>query len=104
MIDVWPLHQKGCRTNAWHLYVIRFLDRETRDKVQDQLRICGVGTGVHYLPNYKFKPYENCIRIDGCPQAEEFYQVALTLPMHMYLTDEDVKEVVWLIGEAVNGN
>jgi dTDP-4-amino-4,6-dideoxygalactose transaminase len=37
-------------------------------------------------------------------QAEEFYQVALTLPMHMYLTDEDVKEVVWLIGEAVNGN
>lgn len=104
MTDVWPLHQKGCRTNTWHLYVVRFATRAIRDKVQDELSICGVGTGVHYLPNYKFEPYKNCIKIDNCPQAEEFYQVALTLPMHMYLTDHDVKEVVWLIGEALNGN
>lgn len=99
--DCQPLIQRHMRNNAYHLFVVRFNNEKKRDEVQEHLRSKGIGTGVHYLPSYLFKPYENCIRIDNCKNTEEFYRTCLSLPMHMYLTDDDTVEVVKTIEEVL---
>jgi dTDP-4-amino-4,6-dideoxygalactose transaminase len=81
--------------------VVRFNNEKKRDEVQERLRLKGIGTGVHYLPNYLFKPYENCIRIDNCKNTEEFYRTCLSLPMHLHLTDDNIVEVVKTIEEVL---
>jgi perosamine synthetase len=96
-----PLSQKEGRANAWHLFVVRFNRPEDRDSAQSYLREQGIGTGVHYIPNTHFAPYQGCVKINNCEGAEDFYQRVLSLPMHLYLKDEDVKEVVQRIGEAL---
>lgn len=72
-----------------HIFVIRVLNGQ-RDQLIDQLSERGIATGIHYFPNHKltkFKPnYE-------LPQADLAGEQMLTLPLHVDLTEEDVRYV-----------
>ncbi|MEE9443827.1 MAG: UDP-4-amino-4,6-dideoxy-N-acetyl-beta-L-altrosamine transaminase [candidate division Zixibacteria bacterium] len=97
--EVRPLINKTEVENAYHLFVIQ-IDFEklgvSRAAVMNQLRAKGIGTQVHYIPVH-LQPYyqRNCGTKPGdCPNAEAYYEKALSLPMYPNLADDDIKRVV----------
>ena len=71
----------------YHKYVIRVEDKETRDTLKKRLNAT-----VHYpTPISENKMYEKLInRVDECPNTQLVCDTILTLPIHPYLTDEEV--------------
>lgn len=72
-----------------HLCVIRV---KNRDAVVDELKKKNIGVGVHYKPNNHYAPFQNC-RHGELNVAEAAYREIISLPLHLYLTDDDVLEV-----------
>jgi UDP-4-amino-4,6-dideoxy-N-acetyl-beta-L-altrosamine transaminase len=81
-----PVQIEGAYS-AQHLYVILLEDKETRRKVYDHLRSKNIGVNVHYIPVYWHPYYQKLGFKKGlCPNAENYYQRALTLPLFPTLT------------------
>lgn len=78
---------------SYHLYELVVPDREDLlNKLSDE----GINCGVHYRDNTEYKVYEYAH--GTCPNAHEVSQHLITMPLHMWLTDDEVK----LIIEKVN--
>jgi len=78
---------------VWHLFVIGC---ERRDELQAHLKEQGVETGIHYpVPLHKQKCYEGydfgSKNIFGV--TELLSKEILSLPMHPYLTQQEVEYV-----------
>lgn len=75
--------------SAWHLYIIRLDDKSRRKAVFDGLREAGIGVNVHYIPIHT-QPYYQQLGFDwgDFPQAEQFYERIISLPMFPELTGE----------------
>lgn len=84
--------------SAWHLYVVQ-LDTEKTDLsrrvVFDALRAADIGVNVHYIPVY-WQPYYRQLGFEKglCPNAEAYYQQAISIPMYAGLTDENQSKVI----------
>ncbi len=84
--------------SAWHLYVVRLqLGRlgVTHRQVFEDMRDQGIGVNLHYIPVHT-QPYyrELGFQLGDCPEAEKYYQEALTLPLFPGMTEEDQDRVV----------
>jgi dTDP-4-amino-4,6-dideoxygalactose transaminase len=80
---------------AWHLYVVRVVEKDRRRAFFDALRRQGLGVQVHYLPVYRHPFYEDLGYRSGlCPVAEDFYARAVSLPIFPAMTESDVDRVV----------
>ena len=82
--------------SSWAQYTIQLKDRETRDAVQAALKEKGIPSMVYYpKPMHKQQAFgiEGDYEFD-CSNTEELCGTVLSLPMHPYMTDEDIKEVV----------
>lgn len=81
-----------------HLYVIRLnLDRLRCDRKQffDALFAENTCPQVHYLPVYWHSYYEKLGYERGlCPNAEKYYEEAMSIPLYYSLTDGDVEDVI----------
>lgn len=81
-----------------HLYVIRLgLDKinKTHREVFDALRAANIGVNLHYIPVYRQPYYERLGFIPGyCPEAERYYDEAISLPMYPGLTEIEQNHVV----------
>lgn len=87
--------------SGWHLYSVQ-LDTEalgkSRKQIFDEMRAHNIGVHVHYIPVYWHPYYQQLGYQRGlCPKAEEWYEHALTLPLHPQMTEEDVKVVIKLL-------
>lgn len=84
---------------VWHQYVVR-CDR--RDDLQRALAARGIATLVHYpipphlQPAYRDAP-EWAMRADGLTVTEQLARTSLSLPMHPYLVDAELDEVVEVV-------
>lgn len=88
-----PYQHPDC-LSSYHLYMIQ-VPAEIRKQAFEELRKVGVGVNVHYIPVYKHPYYqENDYRSVCCPNAEEFYARAITLPLYADMTEEQVDYVV----------
>lgn len=78
--------------SAWHLYVVLV---ENRRRVYDALRAAGIGVNVHYIPVH-LQPYYRRLgfRRGDFPNAEAYYERALTLPLYPRLSESDQDRVV----------
>ena len=76
------------RVSADHLACIL---AEDRDGLVAKLGASGIETGVHYRRNDGYPMYR---RDDGLVNAERFWRAAVSLPLHLQLTDEDVDYVI----------
>jgi UDP-4-amino-4,6-dideoxy-N-acetyl-beta-L-altrosamine transaminase len=91
--------------SAWHLYVVR-VDRQRTNRshreVFDELRGAGIGANLHYIPVYK-QPYYRALGFAEayCPNAEDYYAEAISLPMFAAMTDEEQQQVIKAVTEAV---
>ncbi|PWW08341.1 UDP-4-amino-4,6-dideoxy-N-acetyl-beta-L-altrosamine transaminase [Paenibacillus cellulosilyticus] len=90
--------------SSWHLYILRWDEQqfiEGRNRAFQELRDRLIGVHVHYIPIYK-QPYYRSLgyaNVD-CPNAEEYYNTALTLPLYPSMTDQDVEDVIDSVKEV----
>jgi dTDP-4-amino-4,6-dideoxygalactose transaminase len=82
-----------------HLYTLQIdFPRlgKTRTEVMQELREKGVGTQVLYIPVYLQPWYRRTYGYTSgkCPNAEEFYARALSLPLFPAMNDADVETVI----------
>jgi len=90
--------QRTDASSAWHLYVIRLrLDRCKMSHADSfrALRAAGIGVNLHYIPVYLQPYYRNLgFAAKHCPEAERYYDEAISLPMFSGLTEDQQAEVV----------
>lgn len=81
-----------------HLYCIRFDLQKCevgRRQLFDALKAENIGVNVHYIPVYRLPYYESLGYEAGlCPNAESYYESAITLPLHCGMSDSDVAAVI----------
>lgn len=88
-----------------HLYVIRLqlnkIDKNHR-QVFERLREHGVGVNLHYIPIHTQPYYQNMNFKQGdFPEAELYYNEAISLPMYHGLTDQQQDEVVRILANVL---
>ncbi len=90
-----------------HLYVIRLkLDdiSLSHKRVFDELRTKGIGVNLHYIPVHTQPYYQNMgFHIGDFPQAEAYYQEAISLPMFHLMTIEQQNEVFNALRTTLQG-
>ncbi|MEK9197499.1 MULTISPECIES: UDP-4-amino-4,6-dideoxy-N-acetyl-beta-L-altrosamine transaminase [Bacillales] len=80
--------------SGWHLYMIQLKDAN-RKLVFEKMRDANIGVHVHYIPVYWHPYYQNLGYKRGiCPVAEEWYERALTLPIHPSLTNDQIAYII----------
>lgn len=84
---------------SWHLYTVQ-IDfgalGQTRSQIMQRLRDQGIGSQVLYIPVH-LQPYyrKTFVYAPGkCPQAESYYESALSLPLYPDMSDADVQTVI----------
>ena len=84
-------HSNEC---SYHLYELIVEDRE---KLLDDLSKEGINCGVHYRDNTEYSMYKYA---NGtCPYAHDVSQHLITVPLHMWLTDDEVKQIIVLVNK-----
>lgn len=98
--------QEADRENAWHLYMLRLNLKQmikTRRQVFEELRALKIGVHVHYIPVHLLPYYRDKFGFNrgDFPQAEHYYDTALTVPLFPSMTDQEVDRVIKTILETV---
>jgi len=87
--------------SALHLYPIRLeLDKISKTKAQafNELRERGLGVNVHYIPVHTQPYYQNIgFQHGDFPQAETFYNSAISIPLYQGLTIEQQDRVISIL-------
>lgn len=91
--------------SSWHLYIIR-LKLEQIDKTHRQifteLRNAGIGVNLHYIPVHTQPYYQELGFAWGdFPEAEKYYQEAISLPLYYGLTESAQSRVVTTLREVL---
>ena len=88
-----------------HLYVIRLKlgqISKTQRQVYDAFFAAEIGVNVHYIPVYRQPYYEQMgFKAGYCPQAEQYYSEAISIPLYPGLTESQQDQVVAMLREAV---
>lgn len=91
--------------SAFHLYVIRLrLDRIafSHRQVFEGLRERGIMVNLHYIPVHTQPYYQNLgFKWGDFPEAERYYQEAISLPLYYGLSDEDQERVAEALGQLL---
>lgn len=100
LAGITTLVEKKDRKSSWHIYPIQV--KGDRKSIFNKLRANGIGVNVHYLPVY-LQPYYRKLgyTIGECPEAEKYYERAITLPLYPKMTDDEVRKVVDLVKENI---
>lgn len=92
--------------SGMHLYVIR-INKNKVNKSQKQIfiemREAGIGVNLHYIPIYN-QPYYKKMGFSkqDFPEAERYYEEALTLPLYPDLDDGQIDKVVSSLANVLN--
>jgi dTDP-4-amino-4,6-dideoxygalactose transaminase len=91
--------------SAYHLYVVRLqLDsiKATHRQVFERLRAKDIMVNLHYIPVHTQPFYQQMgFKQGDFPQAEQYYREAISIPMHVNLTDEELQFVSNCLREAM---
>lgn len=85
--------------SSWAQYTIQLSDRKTRDDLQAALKSEGIPSMVYYpKPMHRQEAFAGQTYDDAeFPNTLKLCDTVLSLPMHPYLTDEDIDAVVDVI-------
>jgi dTDP-4-amino-4,6-dideoxygalactose transaminase len=100
------LPKKNKYYSAWHLFVVLFkLEnlRVSRDKIIKILYKSGIKTQVHYVPNYRQKPFlkKNKKIFNG---AEFYFSRCLSIPIYPELKFKQIDFIVKTIEKVIKSN
>ena len=86
--------------SSWAQYTLLCPDSEIRNALQSALKAQGIPTMIYYPCGlHKQKAFEYCSEGEVLPNTEEACARVLSLPMHPYLTEEDIDLVCNAIKE-----
>lgn len=93
-------------THVWHQYTIRINEssRRTRDEVMAFLGESGVASGVYYpklAHDYECFRDNPQIEVSETPVAAKIVGQVLSLPVHQYLTEENLVHIAETVRKAV---
>ncbi|KEQ16204.1 UDP-4-amino-4,6-dideoxy-N-acetyl-beta-L-altrosamine transaminase [Endozoicomonas numazuensis] len=93
-------------SSVWHLYVIRLKLEElslSHKEVFEQMRDMGVGVNLHYIPVYQ-QPYyrQSGFQDFALPEAEAYYQEAMTLPLFPAMTELQQDTVIKTLAKILS--
>jgi len=102
-----PIYYTGKSDSAWHLYVIQLnLERLKvgRMEVFEALRTENIGVNVHYIPVHLQPYYQRRFNYKSgdFPNAENYYERAITLPIFPKMSDKDIDDVIKAVKEVIN--
>lgn len=85
--------------SSWAQYTIQLGSREERDALQARLKEQGIPSMIYYpTPMHGQTAYKDLhTSVGGCPVAELLCQTVLSLPLHPYISEEDIETVCDLI-------
>jgi UDP-4-amino-4,6-dideoxy-N-acetyl-beta-L-altrosamine transaminase len=96
-----------CRS-SFHLYVIRISSQtgqRSRSDVFNALRAQNIGVQLHYIPIYRhpFHSVRYPNAITTFPEAENYYNEAITLPLYPGMTNAQQQRIASSVIEAIGG-
>lgn len=99
------LKENSDSRSAYHLFplLINFdVVKQDKREIFLKLKECGVGVQVHYIPVHT-QPYYQARgwKFGDCPNAERYYQQAISLPLYVDLQIADVKKIVNIVKGVV---
>ncbi|MBU3568169.1 UDP-4-amino-4,6-dideoxy-N-acetyl-beta-L-altrosamine transaminase [Polynucleobacter alcilacus] len=101
LITPWQ-HQDS--NSSYHLYPIRIkapFGEKNQREIYDELRRSGIGVNLHYIPVYRQPFYASRGFFAGyCPEAENYYHQAISLPIFPALSHEDQDYVIDAVKKA----
>tara|TARA_R110001592_G_scaffold296422_1_gene566827 strand:+ start:1929 stop:3086 length:1158 start_codon:yes stop_codon:yes gene_type:complete len=89
------LHNTDC-VSSRHLYQIRV---SNRNDVMEYLNANDIFPGVHYKDNTEYQLYSDAK--GTCPNAYKLSEEIISLPLHMFLTEDDIAKVIKVVKKAV---
>jgi perosamine synthetase len=100
-----PAQIAGRDLSGHHLYVLRIDFDSTglsRGQLMRELKSRGIGSQVHYIP-VPAQPYYRRLgfKPEDYPNAQKYYQEALSIPLFYDLTDEQQEKVMTVVKELV---
>lgn len=90
-----PGQPQGCES-SWHLFPVHVAP-ERRAELMEHLKANGIGCGIHYptilpeQPAMANVPFEMA---DECALARQICLSEVSLPIHPYLTEQEVEQVI----------
>jgi dTDP-4-amino-4,6-dideoxygalactose transaminase len=94
-----PIEAPSC-THVYHLYVVRVAGREV---FRQRLQELGVATAIHYpAPIHRQPAYMHSAFLPELPQTERIAQEIVTLPMHPFLTSDDIERIADAVQQALS--
>ncbi|WP_343859834.1 UDP-4-amino-4,6-dideoxy-N-acetyl-beta-L-altrosamine transaminase [Aliiglaciecola litoralis] len=95
-----PQHS-NLKDSAWHLYMIELTQHE-RKQTYLRLHEKGIGVNVHYIPVHLHPYYQRLgFKLGDFPNAEQFYQNALTVPLFPTMTADEQDRVIQALNEVL---
>ena len=88
----------GDSIHSRHLYPIR-IKKGLRDFVMEELSERGIYCGVHYLDNTQYSMYNYAH--GTCKRAHEISSELISLPLHLHMSNSDVRRVVEEIADIL---
>ena len=100
-LDVYTQSMSNGLNHNYHKYVVRFKDKDTRKRVKTALN-----ASIHYeAPLSANSMYDGLeCRRDACTASKTASNTVLSLPIHAYLTDEEVNEIIDKVKSAYEHN
>jgi UDP-4-amino-4,6-dideoxy-N-acetyl-beta-L-altrosamine transaminase len=104
-VNVFPAQISGRRISAHHLYVLRINYDAiglARNKLMSNLKTHGIVSQVHYIPVPAQPYYRNLgFNPEDYPNAQRYYQEALSIPLFFDLTNEQQQQVISRINALI---
>ncbi len=88
-----PVEMGWC-ISSWAQYTIQ---AENRDEIQARLKAAGIPSMVYYPRTMSQQTAFAHLGQKPCPVAKRLTETVLSLPMHPYLTDEEIETIASLI-------
>lgn len=84
--------------NVWHIFPVHCAlpnDESCRDALQQHLKGLGIETLIHYpTPPHLQKSFVDAYGVVGYPIAEKLAREELSLPLHPFMTEEEILAVI----------
>lgn len=100
-----PSQVAGREISGHHLYVLRISYDSlglSRAQLMQNLRTRGIGSQVHYIPVPAHPFYRKLgFNPEDYPNAQKYYEQALTIPIFFKLSDDQQKQVIEALKEFV---
>ncbi len=92
------LFQDASYQSAWHLFVVRVANREL---IQNRFKQAAIETGIHYpVPLHRQPALQDMFSGLVLPVTEKLAEEIISLPLHPYLTDNEVSQIIDLFLET----